>query len=401
MTNLTAIRHDGWTYDRQRKFLETLAETGSAVIAAEECKISPRSAYNLRNRRDGAAFQLGWDAAILVARGRLVDDLMHRALEGQTDILTRDRDADEVSRFRKDNRLGMSMLARLDNRADGAPAHGGDAALARIIAQDFAAFLDLIESGAGGAGAALFVSARQTLVTPGIAALVAPSDATHGPCELRGAEDEAGDEDEDDEEEESTGVWQDDHGDWLTRFPPPPGFDGDEESEFGDPYYARSLTTEEMTAHLARCEAELAPIRAEAEAARDLYFGFVPKPPEPVKRAAVVKKAKKVRAKPVRNAAAAPAVDFWLPGSAGRAVEVKAQTPAIAAPFADAPFEQPAEKAAEPPVEQPNEPPIEQAIVRKDPLWDPVTRTGIRTVYPTPQPPRDWSRPPPWAQSIY
>jgi molybdenum-dependent DNA-binding transcriptional regulator ModE len=55
MTNLTAIRHDGWTYDRQRKFLETLAETGSAVIAAEECKISPRSAYNLRNRRDGGA----------------------------------------------------------------------------------------------------------------------------------------------------------------------------------------------------------------------------------------------------------------------------------------------------------------------------------------------------------
>jgi hypothetical protein len=88
MTHLPAIRRDGWTYPKQRQFLEALAETGSVVIAAEDCRISARSAYNLRNRRDGMAFHLGWDAAILVARGRLVDDLMHRAIEGQTDTLT-------------------------------------------------------------------------------------------------------------------------------------------------------------------------------------------------------------------------------------------------------------------------------------------------------------------------
>jgi hypothetical protein len=305
MTNSPAIRHDGWTYARRRAFLEALAETGSVTRAAEDCDISTRSAYQLRHRHEGAAFALGWDAAILVARGRLVDDLMHRALEGQTDILTRDRDADQVSRTRTDNRLGMSLLTRLDNRADAAVGQGGDAALSRIIAQDFEAFLDLVESGAGGAGAALFVGARQlhdqNPAMPGFLGLPAPLDLANGQCELRDSEAE------DEDEDESHDVWQDDECEWRTRFPPPPGFVGREDGEFGDDGYWRSLTTDEIVAALARCEAALAPIRAEAEAARDSYFGFVPPSPRDAKSESLSKKAQKART----ESATAPESSNW------------------------------------------------------------------------------------------
>jgi hypothetical protein len=126
---------------RQRHFLETLAATGVITTACEAVHISPRSAYALRIRRDGAAFRLGWDAAILIARARLADELLARALTGHEEVIHRQEDT--ITRRRHDNRLAMSMLSRLDRMADNPP-EGSDAALARVVAQDFAAYLDLI-----------------------------------------------------------------------------------------------------------------------------------------------------------------------------------------------------------------------------------------------------------------
>ena len=83
---------------RQRIFLETLAATGVVRAACEAVELSPRSAYNLRIRADGAAFRLGWDAAILIARARLADDLLARAIEGQQDVITRDEENGEIVR---------------------------------------------------------------------------------------------------------------------------------------------------------------------------------------------------------------------------------------------------------------------------------------------------------------
>jgi hypothetical protein len=114
-------RVDGWSPARQRRFLEILAATGVIMLACEGVRITARSAYTLRIRHDGAAFRLGWDAAILI----------------------KDPDNYEVRRHRHDNRLAMSMLARLDRMAD-SPPEGSDAALARVVAQDFTAYLDLI-----------------------------------------------------------------------------------------------------------------------------------------------------------------------------------------------------------------------------------------------------------------
>src|SRR3546814_1439257 len=67
----------------------------------------PTSAYALRIRRDGAAFRLGWDAAILIARARLADDLLARALTGHEEVIRKDMDAGEITRHRHDNRLAM------------------------------------------------------------------------------------------------------------------------------------------------------------------------------------------------------------------------------------------------------------------------------------------------------
>jgi hypothetical protein len=136
-------RADGWSPALQRRFLETLAETGIVRLAGESCRLTARSAYHLRVRRDGAAFRLGWDAAILIARARLADDLLARAILGCEETIRKDEENFQVTRHRHDNRLAMSMLARLDRMAD-CPAEGSDAALARVVAQDFAAFLDLI-----------------------------------------------------------------------------------------------------------------------------------------------------------------------------------------------------------------------------------------------------------------
>lgn len=61
-------RVDGWSPARQRRFLEILAATGVIMLACEGVRITARSAYTLRIRHDGAAFRLGWDAAILRPR---------------------------------------------------------------------------------------------------------------------------------------------------------------------------------------------------------------------------------------------------------------------------------------------------------------------------------------------
>lgn len=41
-------RHDGWTPDRQRQFIEALADTGSVRAAAHAVNMAPEGAYALR-----------------------------------------------------------------------------------------------------------------------------------------------------------------------------------------------------------------------------------------------------------------------------------------------------------------------------------------------------------------
>ncbi|WIW89007.1 hypothetical protein K3M67_03225 [Sphingobium sp. V4] len=314
------IREDGWSPARQRRFLETLASSGVVRLACESVRITARSAYALRIRRDGAAFRLGWDAAILIARARLADDLLARAITGCTDTIRRDEDNFEVTRHRHDNRLAMSMLSRLDRMAD-SPPEGSDAALARVVAQDFVAFLDLIcpeeaardeadrldlprpgaepsarhmddarmldgampdtpdpvaEEAATAlspaASVALFIAARLALrggQKPQISDMQERCELRTPPVRLMTLPPEEA-------AARLRGIWWDDDREvWRTDYPAPPGFDGEESDELYDPDdYERDLTPQEEEALALRDEEEHRPYAEAAARARDAYFGF-------------------------------------------------------------------------------------------------------------------------------
>ena len=58
------IRRDGWTAQRQLRFLDMLARTRSVTRAAAAVGMSRESAYRLRNRKGGALFATAWDRAM-------------------------------------------------------------------------------------------------------------------------------------------------------------------------------------------------------------------------------------------------------------------------------------------------------------------------------------------------
>ena len=57
-------RRDGWTIERQLRFLDTLARTRCVSRAAAAAGLSRKSAYRLRARADGALFAAQWDRAM-------------------------------------------------------------------------------------------------------------------------------------------------------------------------------------------------------------------------------------------------------------------------------------------------------------------------------------------------
>ncbi|MBT2185949.1 hypothetical protein [Sphingobium nicotianae] len=77
-----APRQDGWTPERQRSFIETLADTGCVATAAQHVGMSPASAYRLRRRTDARAFDAAWDAALERSMERLLPVAIERALHG-------------------------------------------------------------------------------------------------------------------------------------------------------------------------------------------------------------------------------------------------------------------------------------------------------------------------------
>jgi len=56
------IRRDGWTPERQLRFLQMLGKTRSVSKAAAHVRMSRESAHRLRARLDGQLFALAWDS---------------------------------------------------------------------------------------------------------------------------------------------------------------------------------------------------------------------------------------------------------------------------------------------------------------------------------------------------
>ena len=75
-------RLDGWTEEKQRRFIEALADTGLVGHAAKAVGMSRESAYRLRRSAHGAAFARAWDAARQHAGCALEDIAFERAIEG-------------------------------------------------------------------------------------------------------------------------------------------------------------------------------------------------------------------------------------------------------------------------------------------------------------------------------
>lgn len=75
-------RHDGWTAERQRGFIEALADTGSVKAAAHAVNMTPEGAYLLRRHPQGQEFRKAWEAALALGVQRLEDVAMERALHG-------------------------------------------------------------------------------------------------------------------------------------------------------------------------------------------------------------------------------------------------------------------------------------------------------------------------------
>ncbi len=75
-------RYDGWTEEKQRRFIEVLADTGIVALAAKEVGMTRETAYRLRRSPHGAAFARAWDAARHHAGSLLEDIAFERAIEG-------------------------------------------------------------------------------------------------------------------------------------------------------------------------------------------------------------------------------------------------------------------------------------------------------------------------------
>lgn len=76
-------RHDGWTPERQWRFVEMLAETSSITQAARAAGMTVRSAHRLRRHPQAAAFRAAWDAALHQAWGALERVALDRAINGE------------------------------------------------------------------------------------------------------------------------------------------------------------------------------------------------------------------------------------------------------------------------------------------------------------------------------
>ncbi len=135
---LMRSRADGWTAARQRGFCEALADCGLVREAAAAVGLSAQSAYRLKRRAEGKGFSLAWDAALLLARQRLIDLAIERAVDGNCDEYYRDGELAGEHR-KKDVRHLLAAITKLENAQSG---H----VMVHAVADEFDAFLDCMEA---------------------------------------------------------------------------------------------------------------------------------------------------------------------------------------------------------------------------------------------------------------
>ena len=106
-------RLDGWTEEKQRRFIEVLADTGLVGAAAKAVGMSRETAYRLRRSAHGAAFARAWDAARHHAGGLIEDIAFERAVLGVEHEVYNDCGEVVGARLVHDNRLLKYLLGHL------------------------------------------------------------------------------------------------------------------------------------------------------------------------------------------------------------------------------------------------------------------------------------------------
>ena len=97
-------RHDGWTPERQRRFIAALASHGGVAKAARMVGMTPQTANRLRRRVGAEDFARAWEMALDQGRQRSWEEAVRRGLEGHVTPVTRNgRVIGQRRRF--DNRL--------------------------------------------------------------------------------------------------------------------------------------------------------------------------------------------------------------------------------------------------------------------------------------------------------
>ena len=112
-------RHDGWTPERQRAFIEALADTGSVEAASKIVDMSAVGAYYLRRQPGAESFREAWRKALDLGVQRIEDVAMDRALNGVDEPLysygkligTRKRYNDRLLMFMLRNRAPERFAA--------------------------------------------------------------------------------------------------------------------------------------------------------------------------------------------------------------------------------------------------------------------------------------------------
>jgi hypothetical protein len=222
-------REDGFTPEKQRAYVEALADCGIAREAAARVGLSEQAINRVRRRSDARSFDDACEAAHLFGARRLHSIAYERAVEGT--VRGHYYHGERVGEERVyDNRLLTYLLGKTGHLLE------RDERKSRAICENWEAHMEALEQG---------------LPTPGREAK-----AMSAQCAA---------------EEEFTGleIWESE-GTWWTGFPPPADFDGFEEGRYGDPGYRRSLSDWEQGLIDADEEEEL----AEACARRDRFFGL-------------------------------------------------------------------------------------------------------------------------------
>jgi hypothetical protein len=233
----TRQRIDGLTPAKQREYVEALADTGIARAAAARIGVSEQAVSRLRRRADARSFNLACEAAQRLGARRLHSIAWERAIEG---TIRRHYYHGELKSEERvyDNRLLIHLLGTTERLLD-------EPEEALAVAGNWQPFVEAMEQGLP-------------------------------PPDLPSPFDEESEEDEPDEDEglvQSIDVWEEADG-WWTLFPPPAGFDGEEQGRPGDTGYRRTLTGEEQAVIDAEEAEDRAAEIARETARRDLFFGF-------------------------------------------------------------------------------------------------------------------------------